>query len=499
MQARNRNTLPQLDSNRSLLDEAWVSGLVQRWKPLVGSIRDPHRRNTTAILLQNELNFVKNALNEDTLTGQLATYTKYLFPAIRRIFPNLIANDLVSMQPMTGPVGAVFFYEYKYATTKGKITAGTNVMQSFNTYYSSEYIDEESIGTGDGTNYGGAGLGHNATLAWKPVRAYDSTTGIVTTITATDTDGTTQVVTDNGSGSFTGDGTGSVNYTTGRITNLKFTAAPDNGATIVATYYFNSEMNSQVPELNIEITMEVVKAAERRMRARWSSSAGEDMKQLYGLDIEQELVSGFSNKMALEVDREIIADLISNATHSDSYDFTDTSVETNELNRVRGILTVIGNMSALIHKASMRGPANWIVTSPRIGNMLAQLTTHGDYLPIFARDPNSPIMGGTQATLRQPSYNTLTSDFGVRAAGTLMGQFTVYIDPLMTNDTTILMGLKGQSFLDAGYVHAPYVPMMLTQTLDNPDDFSSVKGVKMRYAKKMLRPEFYGVIDVTLP
>jgi len=499
MQARNRKPM-QEDVRGTIQDDSWVNRVVRNWAPLVGNIKDPHKRNATAILLNNQYNFVRGALNEDTLTGNIATYTKYLFPAIRRIFPNLIANELVSIQPMTGPYGAVFYYEAKYATTKGSITAGDKVIQTFSANYSSEKIDEESVGTGDGTNYGGAGLGLNATLNWKPVRPLDSTNGISVTITATNPDDSTQVVVDDGSGSFGGAGTGTVNYTTGRVSNLKFTDAPADGATIVAVYWYNNEMNDQVPEINIEISMEVVKATERRMRARWSSTAQEDMKSMYGLDAEQELVAIFSNQMALEVDREIINDLISNASYTDSYDLGGGD-DPNEINRIRGLLTVISTMSAQIHTGSMRAPANWIVTSPKIAAYMQQLTTHGDFAPlVYAKNVQNPYGGdGMQTHIRQPSYGPMSSDFGVQAVGTLFNRMMVYIDPLMANQTTILVGLKGQSYLDSGYVYAPYVPMKLTQTLEDPDDFSARKGIKMRYAKKLLRPEFYGVIDVTLP
>ncbi len=490
MEARNARMLTE-SGRGTIYDQSYTEQLIAKWAPYLRGVNDPHKRKVTAMLMENELGDIENQLREDTLSGSAASYTKYLFPILRRVFPNLISNDIVSVQPMTGPVGAVFFYEYKYANTKGSANADDNMIQNLHKNYSSEYIDEESIGTGDGSKYGGASLSKlSATLAWKPVRALDSDAGFVVSIT----DGS-QTITDNGSGAFTGDGTGSINYTTGRVYDILFTAAPGVGDDIVATYWYNSELNDQIPEVNIEVSLETVKAGSRKLRARWSSEATDDFRSLHGLDAEAELVSGLSQQMGLEVDREIINDLMSQAAESDTYDFTPAGQT--ELEAIRGVLTIISTMSAQIHKNNLRSGANWIVTSPKIGAYFEQLSTHGDFLPALAQNPAQPY-AGVQPELRPPSWGPMTSDFGIQLIGTLARRYRVYIDPYMSDDK-ILMGFKGNSYLDAGYVYAPYVPLQMTQTFQDPDDFSNRKGLRTRYAKKMLRSGNYGVITVTFP
>ena len=143
---------------------------------------------------------------------------------------------------------------------------------------------------------------------------------------------------------------------------------------------------------------------------------------------------------------------------------------------------MIESVSANIHKRSLRAPGNFIVTSPAGAAILAQLTTNGD----FARAA-SPV--------EAPSYGAMNSNFGITQVGTLMNKYMVYQDPFLASDK-LLVGLKGQSFLDAGYVYAPYVPLQVTPTFLDPDDFTFRKGLRTRYAKKMLRNEYYGLITL---
>ena len=151
-------------------------------------------------------------------------------------------------------------------------------------------------------------------------------------------------------------------------------------------------------------------------------------------------------------------------------------------------------MSSKIHSGSMRAPANFLVVPPEIGALFAQLTTHGDFMNINQIE-TQPV---------SPSYGPMNSNFGVQRLGTLLNKFAVYQDPFMDSQgvggvaTTkrILVGLKGSSFLDAGYVYAPYIPLQVTPTFLDPDDFTFRKGLRTRYAKQMLRAEYYGTILV---
>lgn len=487
MEARNR-TAGRLEEaaavGGSSQDPNLREGFVKKWAPYLRGVPEGRRRGDLATLYENTLHNIETLQEDANTTGVTASYTKYLFPMLRRVFPNLIANEIVSVQPMTGPVGAVFTYEYKYGNTKGAITAGQNLIQTFNQWYSSEYVDQEVIATGNGTDYGSALSSIAFNLAWKPVRALDSDAGYSVRIT----DGT-QTLIDDGSGDLSdvnGNGGGTINYTTGKITGAYFATAPANGVTIYASYWYNSELNDQIPDVELDVTLSIVKARNRKLRIRWSSEASDDMRALHGMEIESELINGVSNEMGLEVDREITRDLLANAFFSDTYDFSvDSPVGVNtEIGVIRGFLSVASEMSANIWKANHRGRANFMVVAPRMLAVLEQLKTHGDFIP------------AGPGILRPSSYGDLQSDYGVALVGTLMNQYRVFVDPYQT-ETQILMGFKGQSFLDAGYVYAPYVPFQLTNTMSKVDDFSFVKGLRTRYATKMLRPNMYGVINVT--
>jgi hypothetical protein len=137
-------------------------------------------------------------------------------------------------------------------------------------------------------------------------------------------------------------------------------------------------------------------------------------------------------------------------------------------------------VAAEIHRASGRAPANFVVVSPAVGALLDQLSSHGDYASI-------------EQNVQSPTYGPLTSDFGIARIGTLLKRYAVYQDPYMTQNK-ILVGLKGNNFLDAGFVYAPYVPLQVTPTFMDPNDFTFRKGVRTRYATRMLRPEYYGVV-----
>lgn len=469
-----------------------VQQLVEAYAPMLKGIRDPYKLQCQAILLDNQMRHAQHVM-EDVTSSAAAQYTKSLFAIQRRVWLNLIAFDLFSVQPMNAPVGAIFYHNYKYGVSKGSVTQGSVVIENFNEYFSSEYVDQELLATGDGSKYGGVSADKlKASLAWKPVRSKDTDAGIQVVLT----DGT-QELKDDGAGNLTGDGTGRINYTTGQIWDVVFTAAPSNGAKIYASYYYNSELNDQQPEIIMETVIDPIKVGGRKLRATWSAEAADDLAALQGIDAEADLVAGISNMTQLEIDRELIWEVKSRAQFSDTYDFTPAA-GLDDIKAIRGILTTIGNMSAQIHKSTLLGGASWIVTSPKIANYLEQLTTHGDYLPAFANNMQQPYSGGVNPTAVPNTWGPETSHAGIYQWGTLARKYRVYVDPLMPDDE-ILLGLKGQGQFDVGYIYSPYVPLELTQTFNDPRDQSRVKGLRTRYAKKMVRTNYYGVIKVSFP
>lgn len=504
-------------------DQGFVQRVAQKWNPLLEGVEDPWNRGVLAILLENQMGHLRS-LNEETLSTGVGSFTKYIFPILRRVFPNLIANQIVSVQPMTSAVGGIFTYEYKYGATKGTTTAGDNLIQDFQKYYSSEYIDYEIKVAGAAVD-GIKVLWNNATNAtdrspfkWLPVSPLNTSKGYLVTFFWT-SGGLLKSATDNGSGVLAGDATGAIDYTTGGWTIDTTGNIPDATFPIYSTYYYLSELVAsttapavngtlyantnqvaQIPDINLDITLNTVTAITRKLKARWSAEAVDDLRAFHGLNAETELVAGMANEISLELDREIITDLITGAQFSASYSFATGPArptaanggQFSEVDSIRALLTIIESVSAQIHRASLRSPANFLVVSPSVGAMLAQLTSHGDFMVINrALEPQV-----------SPSYGPMNSNFGVSRLGTLMNKFAVYQDPFLDPSSAgaaanILVGLKGSSFLDAGYVYAPYIPLQVTPTFLDPDDFTFRKGLRTRYAKKMLRPEYYGAITVS--
>ena len=465
-----------LEESRSIHDKSYVSALVEKWNPLLEGIRVEHTRNVMAVLYENESQYLQN-LNEETRTTNVGSFMKFVFPVLRRVWPNLIANEIVSIQPMTAPVGGIFFYDLKYGTTKGTVTAGETLISDFNRFYSSEHIDGEIVGSGPGTTF-------SSTLDYTPIR-----TGTLYVV------GDAVSGVDDGAGGITGTGvtSGAVDYDTGAV-SIEFDSSVSGD--VVAIYDYNSECNTNIAQVNIDIQLLEIRATTRKLKALWCSEAADDLKAFHGIDAEAEIVAGIAAEIALELDREIIEDLRTGATgFSGSWAASPLLSGHTQVEHYRNIITEITRGSNRIHKNSLRGPANFLVTSPDVSSVIEQLETHGDFRPIVAA-PNSD----TRAPVEAPHT------FGVYKVGTLSSKYILYKDPFFPVSGTpgsgsasgdITIGYKGSTFIDAGFVWAPYVPLQVTATFLDPNDFQFRKGMRTRYAKRMVRSEFYGNINVT--
>lgn len=479
----------------------------------------PRVRQNTAILMEN----MSRHLLEDTTSSNAGYFTKYVFPVLRRVWPNLIANQVVSVQPMNAPVGGVFYFEKKYSDRKGTkvpaagvsgvptamaytgdLDAGDKIIQNFAKYYSSEFVDFDAVCTDTGTTP--ATLTQASTncrvTSWKPIRS-NGTVGQRTFYVKAyyrilDADlalaDTACVATMNDSGDLIDQFANTVGTFAVSTGNWSITPKGSSGTasnfvsnTVVYFQYFvNWEQvgytsGASIPSVDLEITMLAIQAESRKLKAKWTVEAVEDMRALHGVDAEQEIVNTFANEVLMEIDREIISDLVAGAAHAASYSYSATVP--GEIEAIRKMFTQIGALSARIHKTSGRGPANFIVCGPDVQSLMDQVTTHGDYKSI-------------ESDVQAPSYGPLSSDYGISRVGTLLRKWAVYVDPYM-NPTQVLVGLKGNSYYDAGYVYAPYIPLTMTPTFLDPNDQTNRKGVWSRYATRMLRPEYYGVLTVS--
>ena len=277
--------------------------------------------------------------------------------------------------------------------------------------------------------------------------------------------------------------------------NFGGTAAARSGdavGAVVGTTLWDLENEPTIPEIDIKVDSISVTAVTKKLKAKWTPELGQDLNAYHNLDAEVELTSILSEQIALEIDREIIQDLIKGGSAATYYwarspglfvrketgeeigassaapDFTGTVSEWYET-----LIETINDVSAQIHRKTLRGGANFVVCSPEVANILE--FTAGFRASVTADDDRGTI--------------------GAVKTGSLSKKFDVYVDPYFPRNV-ILVGRKGGSFLESGYVYAPYVPLQVTPTIFGTEDFVPRKGVMTRYAKKMVRPDMYGLVIV---
>ena len=246
--------------------------------------------------------------------------------------------------------------------------------------------------------------------------------------------------------------------------------------------YSDLEFEDAIGEVSFDLESVTVSVTERKLRASWSPELAQDVSAFHNIDAEAELTALLSEQVAAEIDREILRDLRKGAAWQLKWDYNEWKYG-NGGNSFAGytqkdwnqtLITKINQVSAQIHKSTLRGGANWIVVSSEVSAVFDDL----EYFHVSNASPE------------QDSYN-----MGIEKVGTLAGRYQVYRDPYFPAGK-ILMGHKGTSLLDTGYVYAPYVPLQLTPTMYNPFNFTPIKGIMTRYAKKMVNNRFYGVISV---
>ena len=259
---------------------------------------------------------------------------------------------------------------------------------------------------------------------------------------------------------------------------------------VIGANTFGLEGNVDIPEINIKVDSLAVTAQTKKLKAKWTPELGQDLNAYHNLDAEVELTSILSEQIALEIDREILEDLVVGATAGTLYwsrspglfvnretgaeigassaapDFTGTVSEWYET-----LIETINDVSARIHRKTLRGGANFIVCGPEVANILE--FTAGFRASVTADDER-----GSAGAVR---------------VGAISKKFDVYVDPYFLR-SVILVDRRGTSFLESGYVYAPYVPLQTTPTIFGPEDFVPRKGVMTRYAKKMVRPDMYGLV-----
>jgi len=255
-----------------------------------------------------------------------------------------------------------------------------------------------------------------------------------------------------------------------------------------------------MPEIDIRIESVSVTATTRKTRAKWSPEMGQDMQAYFNIDIEVELTNILSEHITLDIDREILNDLLTQAAAANYY---WSRASGKMVNKVTGqeilqsnvlspgpmafvspmewyqtLVETITDASNVIYKKTLRGSGNFIVTSPDVCTIFEAMSA---YKAAYKIDSNGQVADGMT--------------IGAESAGTLNNRYTVYKDPYFPANR-ILIGLKGNTFLETGYVYAPYIPLILTPVVHSAEDFSPRKGIMTRYGKKMVRADFYATVTI---
>ena len=525
-----------------------AKALASKWERtgLLEGIRSETEKAGMAQLLENQARqLVKEASSTGVAQGS-EEWAGVALPLVRRIFAEFAAKEFVSVQPMNLPSGLIFYLDFKYGTAQPGFDNDNN--NRTGDPFSSPNADDSMFGVtttaGDPTGglYGAGRFGYSlnntasvvtiatasavaadfnfdsdytgsasqyvkvtftapTTADLYAVRTFTLTTGSteyapVQAFSKIDSNyGVTMIVTGSAFG------TGKLFFTSisGQAPALNFSKQPtditrgdfeDNKG--AAGNGYNTDID--IPEVNLEMQSEPIVAKTRKLKAVWTPEFAQDLNAYHSIDAEAELTSMLSEYVSMEIDLEILDMLISAAPTTEYWSalnnnfwngngFTQsgagaaTAVGDGYYNTQGGWFQTLGTklqkVSNKIHQKTLRGGANFLVTSPAVATIL-------ESIPGFAADTD-----GTKMEFAA----------GVQKIGAINNRYTVYKNPYM-KENVILMGFRGSQFLETGAVFSPYIPLIMTPLVYDPVNFTPRKGVMTRYAKKVVRPEFYGKVYV---
>jgi len=510
------------------------------------------QKNNMGMILENQAKqLVVESSQTSGGTGNGGTYTSQTgvnvggqwagvaLPLVRKVFGQIAAQEFVSVQPMNLPSGLVFFLDFQYGSNKTPFAAGGSL-------YGDKSAAENPFGNGNtGGLYGSGRFGYSIQNTQSAVTAtlienatwddfnYNSTYSgslisdlyQVISVPATSL-GFADLEAVKGFQLFSGSQgdsipTGSAGkqlseFTVYDGTSVKFVCldadiAAGGDLNMLVNYQIQPTDNNRgdfeagnpnpnienetsqiIPEINIQMQSSAIVAKTRKLKAVWTPEFAQDLNAYHALDAEAELTSILSEYISLEIDLEILSMLIEGAaagsevwsavnnqaislTGAGAVAQSDLGFYNSQGQWFQTLGTKIQKLSNIIHQKTLRGGANFMVVSPTVATIL-------ESIPGFAAD--------TDGDAAKMSYA-----FGVQKVGSLNSRQKVYKNPYMTANT-ILLGYRGTQFLESGAVFAPYIPLIMTPLVYDPETFVPRKGLLTRYAKKMVRPEFYGVINV---
>jgi hypothetical protein len=538
----NLNTLLE-SANPWKSQQAEAAKVANKWTKsgLLEGIGSEIEKNNMAVILENQAKqlVVETNITSGTnsmLGGTGENWAGIALPLVRRVFAEIVAKDFVSVQPMAMPSGLVFYLDFQYGNNKNPFQKNKSLYGSLADVQATNAnitnVDPTGGLYGQGRygysiNQFSASLTATTASATSASLLYDSryygqglfnvyfSDAQLATLSLPDFLGA-QAFIPSQSGKYTAANVLQqfTTYTSGAgATALTFVvnATPDGGAT---TLFYNKQTTPalrgdfeadntniaipnaadpaqiDIPTINIQLKSDAIVAKTRKLKAQWTPELAQDLNAYQNIDAEAELTGLLSQYIAMEIDLEILSMLQENAattgywsaTNNEVWNgsaFVQTSTTTGGFYNTQGgwfatLGTVLQSVSNKILQKTLRGQANFLVISPQVATIMQSI-------PGYASDAGADL---------EKVFN-----FGSQKIGTLNSRYKVYVNPYFSTNV-ILMGYKGAQFLESGAVYAPYVPLLMTPLVYDPDTFTPRKGIMTRYAKKMVRPEFYGTVFV---
>ena len=489
-------------------------------------------KNNMGIILENQ---AKQLVVESSQTGGGSSIGGAVFgsgnageqwagvalPLVRKVFGQIAAQEFVSVQPMNLPSGLVFYLDFQYGTDKDPFSNGSSMYGDVSGFASN---DTSGGLYGEGrfgysiNNTGSVAVAHTSQSAvWSEMNfeaGYDTADSHLkfsvetASLPNADLDGVRGFSLVSGSnvvsipaftkhnganidfivptGSITNGGDVDVTYQLQPVDNLRGDFEDGNNALNAS-----NSASISIPEINVQMKSSAIVAKTRKLKAVWTPEFAQDLNAYHALDAEAELTSILSEYISLEIDLEILDMLIENASAGTEVWSARNNYFKTGANTIGGDLgffntqgqwfqtlgTKIQKLSNVIHQKTLRGGANFMVLSPKVSTII-------ESIPGFGSDVDGDVEKSSYA-------------FGVQKIGAMGGgKIKVYKNPYM-KENQILLGFRGSQFLESGAVFAPYIPLIMTPLVYDPDTFTPRKGLLTRYAKKMVRPEFYGLIQVS--
>ena len=529
-----------------------AKALASKWEKtgLLEGLRGETEKAGMAQLLENQ---ARQLVKEASATGTSAGSEEWAgvaLPLVRRIFAEFAAKEFVSVQPMNLPSGLIFYLDFKYGTSVPGFD-NDNLNRTGDPFGNPNALDSLFGVTTTGSDaagglYGAGRFGYSIPYTASVVTAATSSAAAtsaslnfdssyinsayktVTVNAPTDADlyavrsftflsGSTEIIPVQAFSTITSNFTASFVVTTAdaafisssigaNTVRLQYSKQPtdvtrgdfEDKNPFEGTRYGTSGINSgtdiDIPEINLEMQSEPIVAKTRKLKAVWTPEFAQDLNAYHSIDAEAELTSMLSEYVSMEIDLEILDMLIAAAPTTEYWSalnnnfwngsgFTQsgagaaTAAGDGYYNTQGGWFQTLGTklqkVSNKIHQKTLRGGANFLVTSPAVATIL-------ESIPGFAADTD-----GTKMEFAA----------GVQKIGSINNRYTVYKNPYMI-ENVILMGFRGAQFLETGAVFSPYIPLIMTPLVYDPVNFTPRKGVMTRYAKKVVRPEFYGKVYV---